>query len=83
MAFAFPSFFHAVSSFFQAQEKIPCFHCDEKMKKNNALMAVFNGESHPVCCHGCLAVLQTIERNGLVSQYLLTKVPASESAGSV
>ncbi len=36
-------------------------------------MATFNGASYPVCCHGCLAVLKTIERNGLTQQYLQEK----------
>jgi Putative metal-binding domain of cation transport ATPase len=73
MAFIFPSFLDTIIVSFQAREKIHCFHCDEKMRKDNALIAVFNGASHPVCCHGCVAVLQAIENNGMALQYLHAK----------
>lgn len=73
MASAFSSVFNAISAALQPQEKILCFHCDDKMRKKNALMVVFNGASYPVCCHGCLAVLKTIESSGLTAQYLQGK----------
>jgi hypothetical protein len=73
MAFVFSSLVNAISAALQPQEKILCFHCNDKMRKKNALMACFNGASHPVCCHGCLAVLNTIVSNGLTEQYLQTK----------
>ena len=73
MAFAFSSLFLAITTSLQPRERIPCFHCNEQMRKEKALMATFNGTSYPVCCHGCLAVLKTIERNGLTQQYLLEK----------
>lgn len=82
MVFAFSSFFDAILAGFQRREKILCFHCEESMRKDNALMAVFNGASHPVCCHGCLAVLQTIERNGLIQQYLAARAKPLEPASS-
>lgn len=78
----FSSIFDAISICFQTREKINCFHCDEKMRKENALLVVFNGGSHPVCCHGCLAVLQTIERNGLTMQYLQAKSPGNMTESS-
>ncbi|MFZ6748253.1 heavy metal translocating P-type ATPase metal-binding domain-containing protein [Undibacterium sp. Ren11W] len=81
MAFAFSSLVNAISIALQPQEKILCFHCNDKMRKKNALMATFNGANYPVCCHGCLAVLKTIERNGLTEQYLHTK--ASETVASL
>ena len=67
----------------QTNEKIHCYHCDEKMKKRESLYATFNGNSYPVCCHGCLVVLQAIERNGMTKQYLQAKVDinVAESAG--
>ncbi|MES2049397.1 MAG: heavy metal translocating P-type ATPase metal-binding domain-containing protein [Pseudomonadota bacterium] len=67
------SIFDAFFSSFQTSEKINCFHCDEKMKKHKALFTEFNGKSCPVCCHGCAAVLQVIERNGMTKQYLQAK----------
>ncbi|WP_295751136.1 heavy metal translocating P-type ATPase metal-binding domain-containing protein [Undibacterium sp.] len=73
MAFAFSTLVNAISATLQPQEKILCFHCNDKMRKKNALMASFNGASHPVCCHGCLAVLNTIVSNGLTEQYLQAK----------
>ena len=75
MALHFSLIFDVISAAFQAREKINCFHCDEKMRKDNALIAVFNGARYPVCCHGCLAVLQTIENNDMTMQYLATKSP--------
>jgi hypothetical protein len=83
MAFLSFPFKHAIFSSLQASEKIVCFHCDERMKKRKALFATFNGNSYPVCCHGCLAVLQIIERNGMTKQYLQAKLDMNmaESAG--
>lgn len=34
---------------------------------------MFNGNAQAVCCHGCLAVLQVVERNGMTQQYLQEK----------
>ena len=73
MAFISSTIFNVIFSSFQVSEKINCFHCDEKMKKHKALFTVFNGNSYPVCCHGCVAVLQVIERNGMTKQYLQAK----------
>jgi hypothetical protein len=73
MAFISSSILDAIFLSFQASEKINCFHCGEKMKKHKALVTIFNGNSYPVCCHGCLAVLQLIERNGMTTQYLQAK----------
>ena len=73
MAFISSHFFATVFSNFQKSEKIDCFHCHEKMKKHRALFTMFNGNLYPVCCHGCLAVLQVIERNGMTQQYMEAK----------
>ncbi|MBR7747036.1 heavy metal translocating P-type ATPase metal-binding domain-containing protein [Undibacterium sp. BYS107W] len=43
------------------------------MRKDGALMVTFQQTQQPVCCHGCLAVLNTIQSNGLVEQYLQSK----------
>ncbi|WP_268973013.1 heavy metal translocating P-type ATPase metal-binding domain-containing protein [Undibacterium baiyunense] len=55
------------------REKCLCFHCGESMRKDGALMVTFQQTQQPVCCHGCLAVLNTIQSNGLVEQYLQSK----------
>ncbi|WP_186864229.1 heavy metal translocating P-type ATPase metal-binding domain-containing protein [Undibacterium griseum] len=54
-------------------EKITCYHCGEKSFPKKTLYVVFNGTEQPVCCHGCLAVLKTIEKNHLIPEYLQTK----------
>ena len=81
MAFAFSSLLDAIYPARNVGEKIDCYHCGEKMRKMKALTVKFNGLTYPVCCHGCLAVLRTVEQNGLTAQYLQAKVeqPASGS----
>ncbi|MBC3906412.1 heavy metal translocating P-type ATPase metal-binding domain-containing protein [Undibacterium umbellatum] len=73
MAFAFSSFLDSVLFSFKTGEKIDCFHCGEKMRKSNALTVQFNGYTQPVCCHGCLAILSTVEQNNLVNEYMKNK----------
>lgn len=73
MSLSLFSFFGVFLRRFSTGEKIHCFHCDEKMRKENALLAAFNGNAEPVCCHGCLAILQVIVRNGMTTQYLHIK----------
>lgn len=63
---------HHLSRFFK-REKCLCFHCGESMRKEGALMATFQQVQQPVCCHGCLAVLNTIQSNGLIEAYLQSK----------
>jgi hypothetical protein len=58
---------------FLKREKCACFHCGESMRKEHALMATFQQQQYPVCCHGCLAVLNAIEKNNLVDDYLRSK----------
>lgn len=64
--------FSRLSRFFK-REKCLCFHCGESMHKEHALMATFQQQQYPVCCHGCLAVLHAIEKNNLVEDYLRSK----------
>lgn len=61
-----------LSRFFK-REKCLCFHCGESMRKEGALMVTFQQVPQPVCCHGCLAVLNTIQNNGLVDAYIQSK----------
>ncbi|MFC0350890.1 heavy metal translocating P-type ATPase metal-binding domain-containing protein [Undibacterium danionis] len=63
---------------FLKREKCLCFHCGESMRKDRALMATFQQQQHPVCCHGCLAVLHAIEKNHLVQDYLRSKVDSQQ-----
>jgi len=48
------------------------------MRKDRALMATFQQQQYPVCCHGCLAVLHAIEKNHLVEDYLRSKVDSQQ-----
>lgn len=77
MASVFSSFFESVLFPLKAGEKTDCFHCGEKMRKSNALTARFNGQLQPVCCHGCLAILRTVEQNNLVNDYMKNKASQS------
>lgn len=80
MAFALSSLLGVIYPARNAGEKIDCYHCGEKMRKLRALTVKFNGALYPVCCHGCLAILKTVERNGLTAQYLQAKLDERESA---
>jgi hypothetical protein len=71
----FPVFSLLTSMFpvLKREEKIVCFHCGEKMVKAHALVINFDRSPQSVCCHGCLAILRTVEQNQLVSEYLLSR----------
>lgn len=73
MAFAFLSLLETGFLPFRLGGKLSCFHCGEKMRERNALSVKFNGATQQVCCHGCLAVLRTIEQNHLVDEYIKNK----------
>ena len=73
MQLALSQFYGNHLSRFFKREKCLCFHCGERMRKEGALIAVFQHQSQPVCCHGCLAVLNAIEMNGLVDEDLRSK----------
>ena len=73
MAFVFSSLLATVLLPFKVSEKIDCFHCGEKMRKAAALTTRFNGLEQVVCCHGCQAVLRTVEKNKLVKEYMKNK----------
>jgi hypothetical protein len=61
-------------------EKCACYHCGESMRKAGAIIASFNGYDYPVCCHGCLAVLNAIQKNGLIDDYLRSKETMESTA---
>ncbi|MBC3892566.1 heavy metal translocating P-type ATPase metal-binding domain-containing protein [Undibacterium sp. LX40W] len=54
-------------------ERCQCFHCGEQMRVKNALSLCVRDVSQPMCCHGCLAILQTIIQNDLLDEYLANK----------
>ena len=73
---------HLLALFSSAQnsaEKIDCYHCGEKMRKNKSIYVKFNGKDQPVCCHGCLAILRTVEQNNMISEYLKAKSVQTET----
>ncbi|MBC3916291.1 heavy metal translocating P-type ATPase metal-binding domain-containing protein [Undibacterium sp. CY18W] len=80
MAFAFLSRLETGFLSLRTGGRLNCFHCDETMRERNALTVTFNGSPQQVCCHGCLAILRTIEQNHLVAAYLKNKARLS-SAG--
>ena len=55
-------------------ERCNCFHCGEQMRVKNALHITVQGAQQPMCCHGCMAIVQTVIRNGLLEEYLANKV---------
>lgn len=52
-----------------ASEKLPCFHCGDLVKRRHAVDVQFDGAARTVCCHGCAAILKTVEQMGMVQQY--------------
>lgn len=42
-----------------------CFHCGEPVPPGLDLRVSIDGESHPMCCHGCQAVATLIAGSGL------------------
>ncbi|MFZ6766246.1 heavy metal translocating P-type ATPase metal-binding domain-containing protein [Undibacterium sp. Di26W] len=77
MALAFLSRLETGLLSWRAGSRLSCFHCSETMRERNALAVKFNGSPQLVCCHGCLAILQTIEQNHLVDAYLENKASLS------
>lgn len=52
-----------------ASEKLPCFHCGDLVKRRRAVQVQFDGAARIVCCHGCAAILKTVEQMGMLEQY--------------
>lgn len=61
-------------TFNTAEEKISCYHCGEKSKKSLTIYVHFDGAIRPVCCHGCAAILKTIEELGMHDEYRANKI---------
>ena len=61
----------------QAADKIVCYHCGELVRRKRAVAVQFDGQSHAVCCHGCAAILRTVEALGQCAQYQASKSRSS------
>lgn len=56
-----------------AAEKLECFHCGEMVKRRRAVFMQFDGASRTLCCHGCAAILKTVEELGMRDEYYAGK----------
>jgi hypothetical protein len=74
MSFARFSIAQQLAKLFIPSERLVCFHCDERYRPSKNVDVVFQTELRQVCCHGCAAVLKTIEQQGLVQDYLNAKL---------
>ncbi|WP_369123423.1 heavy metal translocating P-type ATPase metal-binding domain-containing protein [Undibacterium fentianense] len=72
-------FFHTHIAPLFKRERCLCYHCGESMRVEGALTVNFQHVLRPVCCHGCLAVLNTIQQNGLTEEYLRSKEQVESS----
>lgn len=72
--------FNFAAKFSHSAVRRPCFHCADLMYEREILPVMFDGEIRQVCCHGCVAVLQTVEQHGLQSEYYLSKLPNPQNA---
>jgi hypothetical protein len=62
------------SNWTAGNERITCYHCGEKSKKNVTLYIDFDGAIRPVCCYGCAAILNTVDELGIHEEYLANKI---------
>ncbi|MEO8407324.1 MAG: heavy metal translocating P-type ATPase metal-binding domain-containing protein [Oxalobacteraceae bacterium] len=53
--------------------KVACFHCGELVRQKRVVHVVFDGVCRDVCCHGCAAILSTVEQLGQCEPYLAQK----------
>lgn len=75
MTLTLPRVLHRFYNGLRSGGRVACYHCNEKVSVRRVVNASFAGVMRPLCCHGCAAVLNAIEKNGLTEQYLLTKAP--------
>ncbi|MFC4822629.1 heavy metal translocating P-type ATPase, partial [Dokdonella ginsengisoli] len=57
-----------------------CWHCGEPLPAAGAPQAMVGGAARPVCCQGCLAASEWIDRLGLADYYRLRSEPAQRPA---
>jgi len=55
-------------------ERISCYHCGEKSAPSLTIYVLFDGNIRAVCCHGCAAILNTVEELGMRDEYLAHKI---------
>lgn len=58
----------------KSENKIVCFHCGEKSKLSLTVYVQFDGATRATCCHGCGAILQTVEELGIHDEYFAHKI---------
>jgi len=67
-------------SLFAAEEKISCFHCNEKSRESLTVYVNFDGKVRPVCCYGCAAVLKTVEELAMHQEYYDSRIDVPKHA---
>jgi Cu2+-exporting ATPase len=55
-----------------------CWHCGEALPQNPP-QATVAGIAHPVCCHGCRAAAEWIDKLGLADYYRLRSTPSARA----
>ena len=66
-----------INTFITTEDKINCFHCGEKSRRSITVYVNFDNLIRPVCCHGCAAVLKTIEELNMHQEYYDSRVIVS------
>lgn len=56
---------------------LSCYHCGEPVTAPPAITLELDGESRGFCCHGCKAVCQTIQAEGLAGFYRYRTEPTA------
>ncbi|MDE2614803.1 MAG: heavy metal translocating P-type ATPase, partial [Burkholderiales bacterium] len=59
-----------------AQDALSCWHCGEPLPADAPLARV-EGVTHPVCCQGCRAAAEWIDRLGLADYYRVRSAPSA------
>jgi len=73
-----PKLLHSIRSLLNSDhiptERISCYHCGEKSTPSRTIYVLFDGSIRAVCCHGCAAILKTVEELGMREEYLAHKI---------
>ena len=54
--------------------KISYYHYSEKSTPSRTVYVQFEGQQRAVCCHGCAAILKTVEELGMCDEYRAHKI---------
>lgn len=65
---------HSLFDRTDARQRITCYHCGDKSRPKDTVYVTFEGQSRPVCCYGCAAVLKTVEELGMNEEYKNSKL---------